>query len=77
MHPAVVPARRERLRCVLIRPALNIPINKVLNTPEVGEHMRTQGMIAAPGPSEQFAALHKSDGARYSRIAREANVRLD
>ena len=44
---------------------------------EVIELMRAQGMLAAPGPVEQFGALLKSDGARYSRIAREANVRLD
>jgi tripartite-type tricarboxylate transporter receptor subunit TctC len=56
---------------------LNAEINKVLTTPDVRELMRTQGMIAAPGAAEQFAALLKSDGARYSRIAREANVRLD
>lgn len=56
---------------------LNTEINKALNTPEVRENMRTQGMIATPGSVEQFAALLKSDGARYRRIAREANVRLD
>ncbi len=56
---------------------LNAEINKVLSTPEVRELMRSQGMIAAAGSVEQFAALLKSDGARYSRIAREANVRLD
>lgn len=56
---------------------LNSEINKALSISEVRETMRTQGMIASPGTAEQFAALLKSDGARYSRIAREANVRLD
>jgi len=56
---------------------LNAEINKVLSTPEVRDNMRNQGMNAAPGSVEQFAALLKSDGARYSKIAREANVRLD
>ena len=56
---------------------LNTEINKALNTPEVRENMRTQGMIATPGPVEQFAALLKSDGARYRKIAHDANVRLD
>ncbi len=56
---------------------LNSEINKVLTTLDVRELMRGQGMIAAPGTPEQFAALLKSDGERYSRIAREANVRLD
>ncbi len=56
---------------------LNAEISKVLNTPEVRDNMRNLGMIAAPGSVEQFAALLKSDGARYTKIAREANVRLD
>ena len=51
--------------------------SQYLTTPDVRELMRGQGMIAAPGTPEQFAALLKSDGERYSRIAREANVRLD
>ncbi len=56
---------------------LNAEINKVLNTPDVRELMRGQGMIATPGSVEQFAVLLKSDGVRYGRIAREAGVRLD
>ena len=68
VHAATPPAVISRL---------NAEINKVLSTPDVRELMRSQGMIAAAGSVEQFAALLKSDGARYSRIAREANVRLD
>ena len=67
--PAATPA------AVIAR--LNSEINKVLSMPDVRENMRTQGMIATPVSAEQFAALLKSDGARYTRIAREANVRLD
>lgn len=56
---------------------LNAEIVRLLNLPEVRESMRAQGLISAPSTPEQFAALLKSDGARYARIAREANVRLD
>ncbi|MGE5526010.1 MAG: Bug family tripartite tricarboxylate transporter substrate binding protein [Rhodospirillaceae bacterium] len=56
---------------------LNAEINKVLSMAEVRDFMRSQGMIATPVTPEQFAALLKSDGERYGRIAREANVRLD
>ena len=56
---------------------LNSEINKVLSMPDVRDLMRSQGMIATPGTADQFAALLKSDGERYGRIAREANVRLD
>jgi hypothetical protein len=41
------------------------------------ENMRAQGLNAAPGSPEQFAALLKSDGERYTKIARAANIRLD
>ena len=56
---------------------LNAELVRVLSTPELRDSMRNQGLIAAPGTAEQFAELLKSDAARYSRIAREANVRLD
>ena len=55
----------------------NAEVNKVLANPEVIELMKQQGMVAAPGSVEHFGALLKSDGARYTRIAREAGVRLD
>jgi hypothetical protein len=47
------------------------------HAPVVRENLRTQGLISAPSTLEQFAALIKSDGARYGNIARAANVRLD
>lgn len=56
---------------------LNAEIVKVLNLPDVRETMRGQGLIATTSTPEQFAALLKSDGARYGKIARAANVRLD
>ena len=56
---------------------LNGEIVRALNMPDVRENMRGQGMIATPSSPEQFAALLKSDGARYAKIARAANVRLD
>jgi tripartite-type tricarboxylate transporter receptor subunit TctC len=56
---------------------LNAEIVKALNTPEVRENLRTQGLIPTPSTPEQFAALIKADGARYGKIARAANVRLD
>ncbi len=56
---------------------LNAEIVKVLNLPEVRESMRAQGLNAAPSTPQEFAALLKSDGARYTKIARAANIRLD
>jgi tripartite-type tricarboxylate transporter receptor subunit TctC len=56
---------------------LNAEIVRVLSLPEVRESLLAQGLIAAPSTPEQFSALLKSDGARYTKIAREANIRLD
>ncbi len=56
---------------------LNAELNKVLNLPEVRDNLRTQGLTAAAGSSEQFAALMKAEGVRYSKIARAANIRAD
>jgi tripartite-type tricarboxylate transporter receptor subunit TctC len=56
---------------------LNAEIVKVLNMPDVRESMRAQGLNPAPSTPQEFAALLKSDGARYTKIARAANIRLD
>ncbi len=56
---------------------LNAEINKVLNMPEVRDNLRNQGLKIAPGSSEQFTALLKSDGSRFSKIAKAANLKAD
>jgi tripartite-type tricarboxylate transporter receptor subunit TctC len=56
---------------------LNAEIVRLLNLPEVRESLKTQGLMATPSTPEQFAALIKSDGQRYGRIAKAANVKLD
>jgi tripartite-type tricarboxylate transporter receptor subunit TctC len=56
---------------------LNAEIVKVLNMPDVRESMRAQGLNPAPSTPQEFAALLKSDGARYTKIAHAANIRLD
>jgi tripartite-type tricarboxylate transporter receptor subunit TctC len=56
---------------------LNAELNKVLNMPEVRDILRNQGLKVAPGSVEQFAALIKSDGERYSKVAKETNIKAD
>jgi len=56
---------------------LNAETVKALNLPEVRELLRAQAVVATPGTPDEFAALIKSDGERYRRIIREANVRLE
>jgi tripartite-type tricarboxylate transporter receptor subunit TctC len=56
---------------------LNSEITRVLKLADVRDNMRAQGMDATPSTPDQFAALIKSDAARYTKIAHAANVRLD
>ena len=56
---------------------LNAEIARVLKLADVRDNMHAQGMNPTPSTPEQFAALIKSDGARYTKIARAANVKLD
>ncbi len=56
---------------------LNAELNKVLNMPEVRDNLRTQGLKVTPGSSEQFAALIRSENARYTKVAKAANLKAD
>jgi tripartite-type tricarboxylate transporter receptor subunit TctC len=56
---------------------LNAEIVRALNLAEVRELLKSQAMHAMPSTPEQFATLLRTDGARYAKIAREANVKVD
>jgi tripartite-type tricarboxylate transporter receptor subunit TctC len=56
---------------------LNVETVKALNNPDVRALLKKQEFVATPSTPDEFAALIKSDGERYRRIIREANVRLE
>jgi tripartite-type tricarboxylate transporter receptor subunit TctC len=56
---------------------LNAETVKALNLPEVRDNLRAIAVIPTPGTPEEFSALIKSDGERYRRIIRDANVRVE
>jgi tripartite-type tricarboxylate transporter receptor subunit TctC len=56
---------------------LNAETVNALNLPEVRELLRAQTVMATPSTPAEFGALIKSDGDRYRRIIREANVKLE
>jgi tripartite-type tricarboxylate transporter receptor subunit TctC len=56
---------------------LNAEMVKHLGAADMRDSLKAQGLIAMPSTPEQFAALLKSDGDRYTKIAKAANVRLD
>ena len=56
---------------------LNGELVRILRLPDIQEKFRVQGQSAQPGTPEQFAALLKSESARYSRVVREANIKAE
>jgi tripartite-type tricarboxylate transporter receptor subunit TctC len=56
---------------------LNAEIVRALNLTEVRELLKAQAIHATPSTPEEFATLLRTDAARYAKIAREANVKVD
>ena len=56
---------------------LHAEVQKALQTAEVRDRMSGVGGEVAPGSSEQFAALIKSERQRYEKLVREAGIKPD
>ena len=56
---------------------LNAETVKVLGRPDVQSTLGAQGLELAPGTPEQFAAHIKSEIAKFTRIARAANIKAE
>lgn len=56
---------------------LNTEIVKVLKTPDIRDRLLSQGTEAVGGSPEAFAAHMKSEHAKWARVIREANIRLE
>ena len=56
---------------------LSQEITRALNTPEMTEQLLAMGADPLPGGPPQFAALIKTDLARYAKLVRQANIRLE
>jgi tripartite-type tricarboxylate transporter receptor subunit TctC len=56
---------------------LHEAVQKALESKEVREQLAAAGGIPLPGPTAQFDRLLKSDAARYGKLIREANIKLD
>lgn len=54
---------------------LNYEINKALATEALQRALSSQGLLAAPGSSEEFRALIEKDRARWARLLKMATVR--
>lgn len=56
---------------------LNADINKVLKDPELRKKLGDQGADVAGSTPEQFATLIRDDIARWGKIVKESNARID
>jgi len=56
---------------------INAEVNKVLQMPDVREKIATGGAQAAGGTSEGFAAFVRADYAKWGKIVKEANIKLE
>lgn len=56
---------------------LNSEINKVLNDPAMRERMQADGTTVFTSTPDEFAALMKSDSARWADIVKKTGIRID
>lgn len=56
---------------------LNQEIVKILNSPDIKERLSAQGLEAAGGTPQQYAAHLKEELAKYGRIVKAAGIKLD
>ena len=56
---------------------LNAEIAKILALPDIREKLSSQGMDPFISTPEQFAALVKSDFAKYAKIIKASNIKLE
>jgi len=56
---------------------LNAEVNKVLAMPDIREKISAGGATAAGGTTEEFAAFVRSDYAKWGKIARDANIKIE
>ena len=56
---------------------LSQEIARILRTPEVRDNLLKMGADPFISTSQQFAALIKADMAKYAKLIREANIKLE
>ena len=56
---------------------MNEDINRVLRLPDVMEKFETYGAEDGGGSSEKFAEFIRSEGRKWARVVKDANVKMD
>ena len=57
--------------------ALNGAINKALKDPDIVKTLERDGMIASGGPASNFGQRIRSDYERWSKLVKEANIKIE
>ena len=57
--------------------ALNTEINKTLSTEQMNRFLESEGAQASPGTPKQFGDLITTEIARWTKVAREADIHAD
>ena len=55
---------------------LNAGVNKALESPDIKQKLETQGMVATGGTPQKFAERINSEYARWSRVVKDANIKV-
>jgi tripartite-type tricarboxylate transporter receptor subunit TctC len=56
---------------------INEGFNRALNAPEVRDRLASIGIDALGGTQEKFAAFLKSEMSKWSKVAKQANIKVD
>ena len=56
---------------------INAEVNKILKSPDVKEKFAAEGGGALGGTSQEFAALLKSDYAKWGKVVKDSGAKLD
>ena len=57
--------------------ALNAEIGKILASPELGTFLANEGAETETMTPQQFGDMMRNETARWTKVAREANVSID
>jgi tripartite-type tricarboxylate transporter receptor subunit TctC len=52
-------------------------VNRVLAMPDVMDRLATVGAEDSGGTAERFAEFMRSERSKYSRLVKEANIKVD
>ena len=56
---------------------LNAEMGRIVRAPDMRERLAREGTEAVGGTPEEFAAFFKASSAKWARVIKDANIKLD